>query len=121
MKKILIVEDEILMRKTLVDGFKKAGFKIIEAENGQKGLDMALQDKPDLILLDVMMPVMSGLEMLEKLRADEEGKKIKVVILSNFNDYEKIADAVEKGAFTYLVKSDLAVQDIVIKVTQILE
>jgi DNA-binding response OmpR family regulator len=116
MKKVLVVEDDIKMRKILVDELKKQGFSTIEAGNGQDGLDLALKEKPDLILLDLIMPVMDGLEMLNRLRAEKEGQKVQVIILTNSGDFGKIAEAVEKGICSYIVKSDITTDDLVKKV-----
>jgi CheY-like chemotaxis protein len=121
MKKVLVVEDDFIARRMLADELKKGGFETFEAGNGQDGLEIALKDKPDLILLDIMMPVMGGLEMLNKLRASDEGKKVQVVVLTNSTGFGKIAEAVEKGICSYLVKSDITNEDIVKKVKQLLE
>ena len=101
MKKVLIVDDEVKIRQLTADELKKKGFEVIEATNGEEGLQSALKDKPDLILLDITMPVMDGLTMLQKLRAEPEGKKVQVIVLTNSGDFGKIADAVEKGVCSY--------------------
>jgi DNA-binding response OmpR family regulator len=121
MKKILVVEDDEKIRRLLVDELKKQGFATIEAGNGKEGLDVALKDKPDLILLDITMPVMDGLTMLNKLRAEPAGKKVQVIILTNSGDFGKIADTVEKGICSYLVKSDITIEDLVGRVKKFLE
>ena len=84
-KSILIVEDELSLQKVLTEKLSHEGYLIIQASNGQEGLDSALREKPDLILLDILMPVMDGSAMLEKLRADEWGKKAKVIIIINLS------------------------------------
>ena len=73
---------------------------------------MAMQHHPDLILLDIIMPVMDGMTMLKKLRADEWGKKAEVIILTNLGDNEKVAEAMSQGSFDYLVKSDWNIADV---------
>lgn len=72
-KRILIVEDEIPMLKALVDKFSRAGFETLEAKNGIEGLAVALKEHPDLVLLDLVMPKMDGVKMMEKLREDSWG------------------------------------------------
>lgn len=122
MKKVLVVEDDPKMRKMVVDELKKVGdIEVTEAENGQVGLDIALKDKPDLILLDLIMPVMGGLEMLNKLRSTDAGWKSQVIILTNSGDFGRIAEAVERGICSYLIKSDITTEDLVNKVKKFLE
>ena len=118
MEKILIVEDEKILRDALTIKLKDEGFEILEAEDGLAGLDMALAEKPDLILLDIIMPVMDGITMLQKLRDDPEGKKIKVIILTNLQDQEKVTEAVKNNTQEYLIKSDWSLSDIVLKIKE---
>ena len=116
-KKILIVEDETPLRNAVSDILTFEGFGVLQAKNGQEGLDIALAEHPDLILLDLMMPVMDGLTMLEKLRQDPEyGKKAAVILLTNINDPEKVAMATEAGSYDFLVKSDWNIEDVVKKI-----
>jgi CheY-like chemotaxis protein len=116
-KKILIVEDEAPLRNAIADILTFEGFTVFQAKNGQEGLDMSLAQHPDLILLDLMMPVMDGLTMLEKLRQDQEyGKNALVILLTNINDPDKIAQATEAGTFDFLVKSDWNIEDVVKKI-----
>lgn len=116
-KKILIVEDEAPLRNAVADILAFEGFTVFQAKNGQEGLDIALKEHPDLILLDLMMPVMDGLTMLEKLRADPDwGVSASVILLTNINDPEKVAQATEAGSYDFLVKSDWNIEDVVKKV-----
>ena len=116
-KKILIVEDEAPLRNAVSDILSFEGFEVFQATNGQEGLDIALKEHPDLILLDLMMPVMDGLTMLEKLRQDATfGKGAAVILLTNINDPEKVAMATEAGSYDFLVKSDWNIEDVVKKI-----
>lgn len=116
-KKILIVEDEIPLRKALVDTLLNEGFEVLEAKDGEEGLSTALSDKPDLILLDLLMPKMSGLQMMEKLRGDVWGKKVPIVILTNRIPDDKImADVMKYEPAFYLVKATLNLDEVVLKV-----
>jgi DNA-binding response OmpR family regulator len=116
-KKILIVEDEAPLRNAVTDILSFEGFTVFQAKNGQEGLDLALKEHPDLILLDLMMPIMDGLTMLEKLRQDAEfGKTAAVILLTNINDPEKVAMATEAGSYDFLVKSDWNIEDVVKKI-----
>ena len=83
MKKILIVEDDLKMRKLIVDAFTEQGFKTEEASDGQEGLKVALDTKPDIILTDLIMPIMDGLTMVRKLREDAWGKDVPITVLTN--------------------------------------
>lgn len=82
-KIILIVEDEAVLQKALEDVLTGAGFKVIKADNGKEGLKQAFKNYPDLIILDLNMPVMGGMEMLKILRQDKWGKNVFVMILTN--------------------------------------
>lgn len=116
-KKILIVEDESPLRNAVADILTFEGFQVFQAKNGQEGLDIALKDHPDLILLDLMMPVMDGLSMLEKLREDKGyGASAAVILLTNINDPDKVAQATSAGSYDFLVKSDWNIEDVVRKI-----
>lgn len=113
-KKILIIEDELPMLKALSDKFGLEGFSVLEARNGEEGLNMALKTKPDLILLDLLMPVMDGKIMMEKLRRDEWGKKVPIIILTNLNPDDKtLNEILESGPAYYFVKSKWRLEDLV--------
>ncbi|MFH1173178.1 MAG: response regulator [bacterium] len=112
-KTILIAEDEPALLRVLSDSFQDAGFKVLEAEDGQKALDLALSSHPDCLLLDILMPKMDGLTVIEKLRQDEWGKTAYIVVLTNFSDSQKVAKATENYVFDYLVKQDWKIEDIV--------
>ena len=115
-KKILIVDEEQALVSALVDRFMKEGFITISAANGKDGLELALRDHPDIILLDIMMPVMDGATMLKKLRADEWGKDVHVILLTNLTGTEKLDESMHQGACDYLVKCDMTIEDVVNKV-----
>jgi len=110
---ILIIEDEIGLRQLLRGKLEGEGFDVLEAENGKTGLEASLNHHPNIILLDIVMPVMDGLTMLKELRKDEWGKNASVIVLSNLNDAEKIGEGMEKNVYDYLVKSDWEPDDIV--------
>ena len=117
-KILLITEDEPALRYVLRDKLSNIGFKVFEAADGEEGLAVALKERPDLILLDLLMPKMEGISMLKKLREDEWGKKVKVLVLTNLEDTNKISEAIEHGAEEYLVKSDWTIESIVSKVRE---
>ena len=115
-KKILIVDDENILLEPLSKKFKEEGFEVEMASNGEEGFKKALEILPDLIILDVAMPKVNGLEMLAKIRKNEKGKDMKVIILTNVNEIEKIEDAVKDGASEYLVKVEWSLENLVKKV-----
>lgn len=115
-KKILIVEDEVAVRRVLVDKFEREGFATLSANDGVEGLQVALANKPDLILLDIIMPKMDGISMLKKLRQDGWGRTVPVMVLTNLSGSEKVASALLNGAYDYIVKSDIKLEDLVNKV-----
>lgn len=119
--KVLIVEDESALSKVLEEKFEREGYEVITANNGEIGLDKALSDLPDLILLDIAMPVMDGLEMLRLLREDKRGREMLVIILTNYGDMEKFAQAKDLNAVDYLVKADWGMRDVVDKVKEAIE
>ena len=116
-KKILVVEDESPLRNAVSDILSFEGFQVFQAKNGQEGLEIAIKEKPDLILLDLMMPIMDGLSMLEKLREDKPyGAQASVILLTNINDPDKVAQATSAGSYDFLVKSDWNIEDVVRKI-----
>jgi CheY-like chemotaxis protein len=117
-KKILIVEDDADMLMMLSEKFKSEGFDIIEAENGKIGLKKAFEEKPDLILLDIMMPVMNGIKMLKQLRREKQGKSIPVVVLTNLSDESSVAESLESGVSDYLIKMSWKLDGMVKKVKE---
>lgn len=122
-KKILIVEDEEVMQDVISDTLLNQEFTTLIAKNGEEGLDIALKQHPDLILLDIFMPKMDGLVMLQKLRLDEWGKKVPVIILTNLNpNSNSVINVVLKNEPAYyLVKSDVKLEGIVEKIKDVLK
>jgi DNA-binding response OmpR family regulator len=119
--KILIVDDEAVINKVYTDGMRDEGFSVLSAMNGKDGFDIALKEKPDLILLDILMPVMDGLSMMQKLRdANSYGKSVPIILLTNLSAGEdKIMSAITKNEPAYyLVKSDWNLSDVIDKVRE---
>ena len=117
-KTILIVEDERSLRKALHDKLLLEGFTVLEATDGEAGLALALSKHPHLILLDIIMLKMDGLTMLKKLREDDWGKAVPVIMLTNLSDAAKIAESQKSNVFDYLVKTDWSLEYVVDKVRQ---
>lgn len=112
-KTILIAEDELLLRNALRDKLMREGFAVLEAKNGKEGLKIALSKHPDLILLDIIMPIMDGMTMLAKLREDKWGKDARVIVLTNLSEI-----AVAHESYDYLVKSDWKIEDLIARVRE---
>lgn len=106
-QKIAIIEDDTAISQMYRMKFEAEGFQVETAENGKLGLGLAEEMKPDIILLDLMMPEMNGDEMLAKLRATDWGKEIKVIILTNMGEQEAPATLKDLGVEAFIVKADM--------------
>lgn len=113
MPKLLIVEEEQMIRQALRLGFEKDGYLVDEAENGQEGLKTVSTFQPDVILLDIMMPVMDGIKFLGNLRLDPFGQKVLVILLTSTTNYHHVAEAMAFGVTDYLQKSEHTVDQVV--------
>ena len=120
MAKILIIEDDPLMSRMYQKIFSLEGFEVDIAIDGLEGLEKSREVKPTLILLDIMMPRLNGLQVLEKLKLDPEMKKIPVVILTNLAGSRDAENAMLKGAVKYIVKSEYDPKQIVTMIKEIL-
>lgn len=114
-KKVLIVEDEISLLKALVIKFRRNGFKVLTARNGEEGLKCALKERPDLILLDIIMPKMDGVTMLKKLRKDKKCLTIPVILLTNLGYDKEVEEAIKHGVTDFLVKTNWKIEDVIKK------
>ena len=120
-KTILIIEDELPQLKSLVDEFTDEGFRVLQAQNGEVGLALALREHPDIILLDMVMPVMDGMTMLKKLREKNAwGRSVPVILLTNLSpdDEQRMKDITTTEPAYYLVKSRWTLRDVVEKVRE---
>ncbi len=118
-KTILVVEDETTLRKVLSDKFRIEGFDVLEARNGEEGLSVALDKKPDLIILDNKMPKMDGVTMIKKLRPENSwSKKVPIILLTNLSMDNENTNP-ENEASYYLVKSNWSIKDLLEKVKEL--
>ncbi|HQA63726.1 MAG TPA: response regulator [bacterium] len=118
--KVLLIEDDpdqISLYRTV---FKLAGLKLLEATNGSKGLVAAKKNKPDLILCDLVMDTMDGMEVLKRLKADPETKNIPVVMLTNLNKKSLYLQAETLGALDFWAKTEVMPQEIISRVRKII-
>ncbi len=120
MKKILFIEDESALQKTLGEILKQEGYEVTPALNGEVGLRMAKDKKPDLILLDLILPKIHGIEVLRKLKEDKETKEIPVIVLTNLGEIKDVEKAIELGATTYLVKAEYSLEEVAEKIRKTL-
>lgn len=112
-KKILIVEDDVMIRQGLGDSLKHYNYEIVEAQDGEQGYKIAIAEKPDVILLDYFMPVMSGMETLAKLRKNAWGKKVPVIFLTNNDNLIDVNEALLNDVKDYLIKSDTSTDELI--------
>jgi DNA-binding response OmpR family regulator len=120
MYKLLIVEDEDSLSTVLTNKFNSEGFEVFVAKDGEEGLRLALEKHPDIILVDIILPRMDGLTMMEEIRKDSWGKHAKAIVLTNLQDDEKAQEAKRQGVNDFLIKSDWKLEDVVEKVKNIL-
>lgn len=118
--KILFVEDEPSLQKAISELLNQEGFKIFSATDGEEGLEIAKKEKPNLILLDLILPKKDGFEVLKELKADAELKAIPVIVLTNLEGMGDVEKALELGATTYLVKANYELEDVVTKIKDFL-
>ncbi len=122
-KMVLLVEDEEPMIQALTDTFVNSGFRVEKANNGEVGLNIAFRDHPDLIILDILMPELDGMTLIQKLRQDSWGSTVPVIILSNVNPEtdKMLQDIMQSSPAYYLIKSNVSLQQILDKAKDIFE
>lgn len=121
MARILIIEDDPLISRMYQKIFTFEQYEVELAENGQEGIEMVDEFKPTLILLDVMMPEMNGLEVLDLLKKNPETKKIPVVMLTNLSGQQDAEIALQKGAVKYIIKSEYDPKEVSDMVKEVLK
>ena len=119
--KILLIEDEEMLAGMYETKFQNAGYEIKKALDGETGLRMAQEEKPDLILLDIILPKLDGFSVLRKIKEDPKLKSIKVVLLTNLGQDEDVGKGKKMGAEGYLVKANLTPAEVVDKVNDYLK
>jgi len=118
---ILIVEDDFYIRELYVRELERAKYVVKTAENVKQGLEEIKKQKPDLIMLDIMLPIRSGLELLEEVKKDKNLADIKVVILSNLGEDDIIKQGFTKGADGYLIKSSHTPKQVLVEIEKYLK
>lgn len=118
---LLIIEDEKTLSDTLEERLTSEGFEVFKAADGDEGLKLALDKHPNLILLDLLMPKVDGITMLKELRKDAWGKRASVIILTNVESSDKIADTIGLGfgnIFEYIIKTNWSLDDVVARIKE---
>ena len=119
-KKVLIIEDDKFLRDLMAQKLVAEGYDVIEAMDGEKGLESAKQEKPDLILLDLILPGIDGFEILANVKADQNISQIPVVILSNLGQAGDVDRSLRLGAKSYMIKAHFTPAEIIAKVKEII-
>lgn len=120
MKTILFIEDEPTLQKSVGQFLEGGEYEVRSALDGELGLQMAKKFKPDLILLDLILPKKDGFEVLKNLKSDEETKKIPIIVLTNLEGGADVERALSLGATTYLVKANYELPEVVKKIKEVL-
>ena len=120
MKKILIIEDEPSLQKTLGVALRAEGYDVKQASDGEMGVLLTQKEKPDLILLDLVLPKKNGFEVLKEVKGDDSTRDIPVIVLTNLETVEDVGTALELGATTYLVKAHYEISDVMLKIKKVL-
>ena len=120
MKKILLVEDEPALQESFKTAFVGKGYELTQAMDGEEGLALMRAQKPDLVLLDLVLPKKHGFEVLKEMKSDANLKDLPVIVLTNLENSEDVEKALELGATTYLVKANYSLEEVVQKVEETL-
>ena len=118
--KILLVEDDEFLANMYRAKLEIENYEVVMALNGEAGLHMAEEKKPDLILLDIVMPKMNGFEVLNHLKSDKDLKKIPVILLTNLGQKEDVEKGLKLGADEYLIKAHFLPSEVISKINKML-
>ncbi len=121
-RKILIVEDNESYSSILCQKFTQEEFEVISAKDGHEGLQKATDSRPDIILIDLLLPIMNGLQLMEELRKNEWGKQVPLLILTNLNPNDEIQQSITRNRPAhYLIKPEVTIDEIVDKIRSVLQ
>jgi len=120
-QKVLMIEEDHFLRKIYRNKLTLAGFEFIEAINGMEGLNKVIFEKPDLVLLDLILPRKNGFDVLVGMKKNEKTKNIPVIIFSNLGQESDIKRGLSLGAKEYLVKSEVSLSDVVKKIKNLIK
>lgn len=120
-KKILVIEDDKFLRELISQKLLNEGYDIAEAVDGEKGIESVKSEKPDLILLDLILPGIDGFEVLARIKSDPEISNVPVIVLSNLGQKDDIEKGLNMGAVDYLIKAHFTPAEIVEKIRAIMK
>jgi len=120
-KTILIVEDDKFLRELIAQKLTQEGYEVLEAIDGETGIKNVKEEKPDLVLLDLILPGIDGFEVLSRMKDDEELAKIPVIILSNLGQREEVERGLKMGAIDYMIKAHFTPREIIDKIKNVLQ
>ncbi len=118
---VLIVEDDVFLSGIYQKKFEMEGYRVSTADNGEKALADIKKKKPDIVLLDILLPKLDGFAVLEKLKADPVTKPIPVILLTNLGQKDDVEKGLEAGAVDYLIKAHFKPSEVVDKVKKVLK
>lgn len=121
MSKILFIEDEEALQKSLTKALEMEGYNVFSAYDGQSGIDIAEKERPDLILLDLILPKIDGFEVLKIIKTSSSTKDIPVIILTNLEQIQSVEKLIEYGPLNYLVKANYSLDEIIEKIKEALK
>ena len=121
MTHVLIVEDDVFLAEIYQKKFEMEGFKVSIANNGEKGLADIKKKKPDIVLLDILLPKLDGFAVLEAAKADSSIKNIPIILLTNLGQKDDVQRGLEEGAVDYLIKTHFKPSEVVDKVRKVLQ
>ena len=119
-KKILVAEDDELYGKVYLSKLAKEGYQVFLVLNGKEAIEVAKRERPDLILMDIIMPVMDGFTALKEIKSDPATQNLRVLIMSNLSQDADISKAKEMGAEDYFVKSNISISEFIEKINSML-
>ncbi|MEI8360631.1 MAG: response regulator [bacterium] len=119
--KLLIVEDDSFLQSIYATKFELENFEVFCADDGEKGLRLARKELPDIVLLDIVMPKMNGLDVLRELKTHDETKNIMVLLLTNLSQRSEVESGLDLGAVDYLIKAHFVPAEVVAKVKKLLK
>lgn len=119
-KTVLVVDDDQVFQELLADAITKEGYKLIQAFDGGAGIELALKHHPDFIVLDVRMPESEGIEVAKRIRKDDWGKEVPILMFTEVEDVEVISEALSQGVMWYEIKSNLTINEVVHRVNEAL-
>lgn len=120
-KRILIIEDDSFLRELISRKLTQEGYEVIEALDGEEGLKKTVEEKPNMVLLDLILPSIDGFEVLAQIKKDAALAAIPVLILSNLGQKDEVERGLQLGAKDYMVKANFTPTEIIAKIKEILK